>query len=367
MIIDLRRLGGILAALGLLVGCLAIGEAALGSTSGWWPAWLRNDWGTIEFPAYQAIGSQVVGVMKEGPPSDQPIGVLLGSSYQSFGIDMAALEGQLRPPRKWLRLTVYAGWTSDLEQMARLLLVEGRVRPRTVLITLGLKMLARADEFRRFDLKDVYPLNPSAMLANLQALRLINLELNVEGIFSNAFNTVFPDRTKINYRVNGQLVRARMALLAGCGQGIDAVFAPSDSPWAERVPGFSRDADESTPEVIDREMEVSRREGRFDPGLYSPRRESSRSLVDLIRLVRSTGAEAVIVIMPERSIYRASIPAEARRTLASVLRESFGDEAPRVIDIESAVPDEFFGDMHHVDERGKALVTRRLIEELNRR
>jgi hypothetical protein len=361
---DLRRLGGILLALSLLAACLAACEVAVGATSALWPSWLRNDWATVEFPAYQAIGSQVAGVVKGRAAEDTPIGVLLGASYQTFDVDMKALEAEVQPARKWLRLTVYAGGTCELEPMARLLLVKGRVRPATVVISLGLKMLARSDGYRRFDVTDVHDITPRAILDNLRAMRLIVLEGNLESLVRNAFNTLFPDRTKINYRLNSRLVRARMAMLERWGQGVVAAFTPSPSPWAEAVPRFSREADEPMSELIAREMEVSRREGRFDPGLYSPRHESSRSLVNLIRLVRSTGAEVVVVIVPERSIYRASIPAEARRTLSTVLQESFGAESPRVIDLESAVPDEFFGDMHHVDERGKAIVTRRLIEEL---
>src|SRR5262249_45392924 len=141
---DLRRLGGIALAAFMLSACLATCEMALGATSAWWPKWLLNDWGTVEFPAYQAIGSQVAGVVKAGGAGAGRTGVVRGASYQSSAVGRWAREAEAGPRRKWLRLTVYGGWSCDLEQMARLLLVKGRVRPETVVITLGLKMMARA-------------------------------------------------------------------------------------------------------------------------------------------------------------------------------------------------------------------------------
>jgi hypothetical protein len=46
---------------------------------------------------------------------------------------------------------------------------------------------------------------------------------------------------------------------------------------------------------------------------------------------------------------------------------SFGAEAPRVIDLDACMLDEAFHDLVHLTEAGKARLTRRLIEELNRR
>jgi hypothetical protein len=148
--------------------------------------------------------------------------------------------------------------------------------------------------------------------------RLSVFEQDLERLVGNAFNTIFPDRIKINYRLNSRLVRARLALLERCGQGIGAAFAPDPSPWAEREPKVVLDRPLS--ELLAREMKISRQEGRSDPGLHSPRQETSRSLVDLIRLVRWAGAEPVIAITPERSVYRAVLPPEARRTLSTLLR-----------------------------------------------
>jgi hypothetical protein len=71
---------------------------------------------------------------------------------------MPSLEAGVRPRRKWLRLTVQGGTTCELEQMARLSLVKGRIRP-AVLVTLTtlLERSFRADAPRVVDLESVVP------------------------------------------------------------------------------------------------------------------------------------------------------------------------------------------------------------------
>jgi hypothetical protein len=354
---DLRRLGGVAAAVAFLAACLASCEAALAATSPWWPAWLKYDWGCIEFPASQAIGPRIAGVVKAGPAQDRSIGVLLGSSYQWTDIDLPMLEAEVRPTRKWLRLTVHGGSTCEVDRIARLLLIDGQVKPATVVITVGAKMLAHAENYRNAGMTDLVEWDIGGMVSHPSTIRPLDVARVARALLVNGFNTAFPERIKINYRLNSRLVRLRLAMLGSCAQGIDAVFAPTPNPWAEDMPPFVL----QTPEQVAKHTEEERQEGRFDPALFSPLRESSRSLIEMIRLARSVGAEPIVVIMPERSIYRAALPPNARRTLFATL---FG-AAARVIDLETFAPDGEFLDLHHLGERGKARVTRRLIEELN--
>ena len=60
--IDIRRLGGVLAATVLVAACLAACRGAVFAATPWWPTWLRNDWGSVELPARRAIGAQVAAV-----------------------------------------------------------------------------------------------------------------------------------------------------------------------------------------------------------------------------------------------------------------------------------------------------------------
>jgi hypothetical protein len=270
-------------------------------------------------------------------------------------------EAAVRPTRKWLRLTVQGGSTCEVDRIARLLLIDGRVKPATVVITLGPKMLAHADNYWKVDMTDLVKCDLGALLARPSTIRPLDVARLAQALVINGFNTAFPDRIKINYRLNSRLVRLRLALLKGCAQGIDAVFAPTPDPWIEDMPTFKLE----TPERVGEYLEEERQEGRFEPALFSPLCESSRSLVAMIRLARSVGAEPIVVLMPEHSRFRSELPPEARRSLVATLSGAFGAAAPRMIDLETFAHDDEFLDLHHLGERGKARVTRRLIEELS--
>jgi hypothetical protein len=365
--VDVRRLWGILCATGLVLSCLAVAEGLFAASSRFWPMPLRNDWGAVEFPAYTRCSSQISGVVKQGYAGGKPIGLLLGASGQAFAIDRSLLEAEVNPHVKWLELTIYAGTPCELEGQARRL-IKSQIRPAIVLVNIALKMLARSETYRKFDTIDMIRINWSNISADFRSMRIRALESHLESLVSNAFNTLFADRTKINYRLNNQLVRLRTFVLDRCGQGIRADYAPAEHPWDDPSPRDLKPwPPEDVPAKLAESMAYHQNEGRFDSRLYSTDQDSSASFVRLIRLVRSVGAEVVVVIMPERSTSREALPVEARHMLSRLLEEAFEDSPPRVIDLESAVPDDHMMDTSHVDTWGKTVVTRRLIEELNRR
>jgi hypothetical protein len=364
--IDLRRLGGILSASVLLAICLAACEAGLGASRIWWPFWLKNDWAISEFQAHETVGKQIAGLVAQGYADGPPVGILIGASHQAFAIDPPALEGQIEPRLKWLRSTVYGGSTTELEPIARLA-IGSRIRPAMVLINISLRMLTRSDTYQKAGVTDIIKIDWRRVVDDVSAIRPKVLGRVAIDLISNAFNTLFPDRTRINLRLNSRLIRMRMGFLDRVGRGMISAFAPASQPWVESPPTMRAWATRGAPEQIAGALNGERANGKFDPALYSAREEPSRSLVELVRLMRSASAEVVIVIMPERSVTREATPAEARRLLATLMEDSFGAEKPRVIDLESSVPDEYFFDLSHLDKAGKALFTGRLIEELNRR
>lgn len=361
---DMGRLRGILPVAFLLSACLADCQATFAGFRAWWPTWLRNDWAAVEYTAYEEVGPQVAGLVRTGHAYAGSINVLLGASYQSYGIDLSSLEAEVRPHRRWLRLTAYFGATPcELEQLAQLLLIKGHVKPATVVVTLGLRMLARPDDFRRLDISDTHGVPLWDVVDQLRGMHFIRTANDLEVLAANAFNTVFRDRTRINCRLGSRLTRVRVELFDRCGQPLTAAFAPAADPWDVPLPPVAQES--RSYEGVVRNLNLIRGQGRLDAAQFSPLRESSRSLVNLIGLVRSAGCEIVIVLMPERSITRAALPPEARRTFLTLLKHSFGEDAPRVIDLESFLPDEDFLDLAHANGQGRAKVTRRLVDELN--
>ena len=102
--------------------------------------------------------------------------------------------------------------------------------------------------------------------------------------------------------------------------------------------------------------------GGFLPELYSTQSKACRSLIDMISLSRSRGAEVVILVVPDGKSMCAHMPAIALTTLVSVLEENFRASAPPVINMQSAIPEELFKDFYHLSKDGK-----RLHGELRRR
>lgn len=357
--IDLRRLGGIAVSAAFLAACLGLSELAMGATSPWWPAWLRNDWGNIEYPARQLIGARVAGVVKESRGRPAPLGVVLGASYQTYGVDVASLESGVEPRHRWLRLTVPGSTVCELAAMARLLLDEGRVRPGYAVITLAPKMMARSETFRDPGIDRFAVPKWDRIVEHLRGMKLAAAERDVENLVTNAFDTLFPDRLRIYYRLSNRAVQWRAALLAGFGQGIVADFSPSADPWPDPEPEGGNPAEDDWLVLTDRQR------GVFDPRAYAGRRDSHRALVEMIGRFRSVGTSVVVVIMPERSDFRAATIPEARQALRAALEDAASEGPLRVVDLESQVKDDGFLDMHHVSERGRARVTRRLIEALN--
>ena len=91
---------------------------------------------------------------------------------------------------------------------------------------------------------------------------------------------------------------------------------------------------------------------------------NARSLVTVIRKTREQGIETVIVLLPEASLMRASVPPEAMECLRKVLESAFGSAAPPLINLRESLSDRLFHDTIHPKREGRFIATRVLIEAL---
>ncbi|MBV8458628.1 MAG: hypothetical protein JO122_18670 [Acetobacteraceae bacterium] len=107
--------------------------------------------------------------------------------------------------------------------------------------------------------------------------------------------------------------------------------------------------------------------GWTDPAAYSSEGANARALIALVRAARAPGIEVVILLLPEGTTLRTSIPPEAMRCLRDTLTRGFGPAAPPVIDLRAALPDSMFHDPLHPSLAGRQRATRLLIEALRSR
>jgi hypothetical protein len=361
---DLRRLWGILIAATWVSLCLAFCEAAFGASSRWWPGWLKNDWARGEIYVFEMSAGRISGLEKEGFDDGRPIGVCLGSSEMDSAIDPALLGPAVDPRMRWLFLVGYATSAREMELMTQLLF-KTKIKPAIIVVGLQLMMLARNPAYRNHRLEDRVELDFGPLLGHLRSLRPGTAEGDLEDLLARGFNVCFPDRTRINTRLRARLTRARITILEGMGQKITSVFRPTPNPWAPNgdVPWLER-ADDA---LLALQMKQMTARGDFDPHLYSAREEASESLVKVVRMARSKGAEVVVLVMPERSNVRARMPASAMETLTELSENAFGTDAVRVISLRDSVADDEFCDQQHLLSGAKPAFTRLVIQELNDR
>lgn len=100
--------------------------------------------------------------------------------------------------------------------------------------------------------------------------------------------------------------------------------------------------------------------GVFDPGVYSKDGEQLVVLNDLIARFRRAGSPVMIVLMPEMSPLRARVPAKARQVLTESLQGNPNASSVPVLDFGGALDDDDFSDYAHLNDRGRAALTKLL-------
>jgi hypothetical protein len=361
--VDLRRLRGTILALTCVALCLASVEVTLRATRPWWPAFMQSDKSVWPFDGYAVAGGQLSAILKEGLPPGEPIGVIAGTSTVYRGVDPAQLESAVQPHLRWRRLTVFGATVCELEPIVNLLFEEG-VKPAILVIALDLRMLSIDPSYHYIPFDERVDVGPSRLLRDLATLRVKAAVEDVEGLLSNAFNECFPDRRRIYGRLNLPMASLRMATLRWLGQSVQAMFSPE---WRRAVVDKEEDPmPKATAKQLAGFLENNFAKGGLNPKFYSTRGDASRSLVNIIRSSRSAGTEVVILVTPEDSTFRAHMPANALKTLNDLLEEEFGRDAPAVIMLQDALPDDRFYDFYHTTLDGRQLLTKKLGEELNK-
>jgi hypothetical protein len=378
---DLSRFRGIavaLVAMGIaLAGCSLIARAGFKER----PFWLSEGDSTMEGGQDAVVGRRIAGVLAEQhrrgkSSSELDLGVALGASAVGMAIEPTLLESSGDPsiPRRWLSLYANGANLRDLSGLSRLLLDSG-LRPRLLVLGIHPSLLARSDHY----LSDDVTFNAAPVLAAFRERRLRDAKDEFMVYMGGFLNVAFPNRTRISHSSRVAVIKAKRQIFARLGLRADSLYAPDSDPWTVHL--LMPDPDEKDQMLESKREHVSVREvdegvlreglrgqvkdkGWSNPANYRTEGLNARSLIAIIRKSREQGIQTVIVLLPEASLMRASVPPEAMECLMKVLDNAFGSASPSVINLREALSEHLFHDTIHPTREGRVITTRVLIEAL---
>lgn len=331
--VEPRRLLPLLRMLALLAGGLVASNVALLAVFGADPPVLHLDESPPQWADLAAQGRKVSGALAQVPR--ERLAAVVGASTAIHGLDPEQLA-ELDPlHRRWLVLGAGGHSFTKLEVLTDTLAAMAFAPP--------LQLLA---------------VHPSWLVGEAGA------DANEDAARHSPWNWTGRHRADVRNAVVADLHFARLGLGLRAGFSPAAFFAPDPEPWKPRPP--PRNPLPANVRVKqDQQFEGF---GWFDQGRYEAEAVApqAESLVRIVRGMRAAGTRVILVLMPEDSAVRARVPAVALERLQLVLASAFGADAPPVLDLRDAMPDDAFRDRVHIKHEagGRDVLTRRLQERL---
>lgn len=329
---DLRRLRGFVPVLLGLCACLWLGHVALARSLGEDPAWLRDD-AAVDWSYYQLFGSQVAGAEWEARhrPEIFPerFGVLIGASTIQRG--PLPRELQARTGEPWLLLGIGGGFGAftKIGRSLRVLEATG-LRPDTLVLGVHPLWLSAA---------------PPAKEAGswLGELWFVRHQLQASNFMYD------------------RMQAGREALSRRLGFGTWAAFVPAERPWQPPIEKPIERA--AAPAELAERLQQHARLGRFAAAGYPSDGPQVRELEGLLARVGRLSRRVVVVLLPEHSEFRRSIPTQAARLLVGTVQRS-APAATQLLDLRDALPDDQFADTYHLTMDGRRALSALLAERV---
>ena len=326
-IYETKRLNPMVAIGGAVLLGLFVSNATLVLMSAAYPNWLPRQFFGVDFLAdnrRRAEGAAlqyVDGLLGD----DEPFVIVLGLSSASEGISLAALDEQLGDQARFLGLSGAGRNMQDIARYAHPLL-KTNARPAIAVFAINL-----------FHLMDPPPPD-EAVFQNLQRVRTIAEVLG---------GWLIVRRRDMKYAVDFGIDTVRGSAFEFFG-----VQPPADeNPWRE----FMRLGLPQTVNEAQWQNNVSRygERGYYDATNYARSRTQIGIFHEVVAEFIERGTDVVVVLMPEHSRLRARLPDVLTVTLVAPLAERFGEQAPTIVDLRSAVPDSGFKDISHMNPAGR--------------
>jgi hypothetical protein len=289
-------------------------------------------------------------------PRDTRLGVFLGVSTTATGIQRKYLDERATAADRWIVLTG-AGLSFENLESVMLPVFFCSLKPSTVVFGVHPQMLVG----ERY-LGD----EASAEFQQVVGRRRRALESRFAGF--RAVRGLRKHWAVENRAIVGEFLRSliymmRLTVFYQAGVSAEGFSAPAPEPWDDD-PLWLWYMDDAERQFAHDQVGFWSRRGHFESENYDPQAPQAQSLVRMIHAYRSLGADVYIVILPLRSTLRKIIPKNAKPCLLKVLHDAFPEAPPKVIDLDSAIPDALFTDEAHLSKSGGDRLSRMVADQL---
>lgn len=344
---SLRRLLAVLGgAMGLGVAALLV-STAMHATQWVWPDWLpyRLAGRGYEDDIVQRIEAAEALYRSGVGSGGKPLCALIGLSGMREAGDLKVMDEASGGRCRFIGLSGAGGAVDTLAEQARRLL-SGALRPDVAVVGIGEFML----------IKPVLPPPPESPW--VVAMRNRDLRLLAKTAKDRLW---FVERRRdVNGTIEAFLIGIKQEMLRLSGVSRDAGDNPLESPWREMLRMEVPEHPSATALRIG--LEAYKARGAYDPASFASAKVQAQleALNSIVRGLRSRGSVVLVAVMPERSELRARIPPDGMAAIRRGLQEGFGADAPPLLDLRDAVPDDGFTDLTHVNSQGRRIVSRLL-------
>ncbi len=363
MIYDPRRAGGILAALTAIVAAMALYGLILHASLRPAAEWLHaRDQTFMVAMNFKGPSSRVLSILRDqklsaaAPP--RRLGVLVGPSVLQEGIDPALLTSELGGDRRWANLLVGALAYSSNEFVK--LSYQAGLHPDVLIFVCNPGIVVANQDTQA----DRVWYDPRLLYDHLASRQFTLARADFNELTLVPWHLAFPHRghvfTAFDQLLNDTKIRIHRALGRS---GLDIFGSPNVDPWVEPHPHpeATGKPDEIGEQVL---LGFIGRKGWFDPARYREDTRNFELLCDLFRFAHSQGTRCFLVLVPESSRLREKTPPGATAPILRGLPRALGPDAPVILDYREALPDDEFGNVNHLNPRGREILTRRLARDL---
>ena len=358
---SITRLGSRLLVLGLLATTIGLFGFVLHPLLGGPRPWLLESPSTTDISQFRLVCNRLVadrGDLERSPTAHW--GVLLGGSTTIEGVDPENLK--TGDDWRWLTLAGYGANAGVSCEFAEYALRGGR---RLDALVFGLN----EGQFASFPSVKADRVNADLfdLRFRLKRREWSKVKDEVEQFGLIPWNLALPNRSLISYQWERDLIKAQQDIMEGFGFGLQAIYEPMPSPWTLPHP-FPNLKHKSAAEM--EYLHYLRvKNGFYSLSQYPTDGPNIRAMARVTRKAWWLGIAVVLVLLPEKSDLRDSVPVHAVDHIREGLKHELGPEMPVILDFRRAIDDDKFLDDVHLQMRARVefthLLSDRLREVLN--
>jgi hypothetical protein len=351
---DPRRLGGLLFSALPIALCLSFGSVLVKAHINSRPNWktqgdLQSDAKYFLSVGPGRISSMLHDKLDEKRRGTTTLGLVVGASHVVFGIDTELLGNSLGG--NWIHFEALGADVRFLSEMGRLIEVS-EISPNFIIIGITPVMFHVSDHY----------LNDPVFAENDGGGRLIRYRNNIGRIFLTPVNFAFPDRERFNGCAHMNMVDWRVDFFKWLGPGFEGGFRPIPLEWDRFHREFYQRWDGRKEGQI--EDMLTSEKAEFEPASYPIASVQETSLIKLINSCRTSGANIIVVIMPEASRLRTMMPRQSLLAFDHAIQNIPKDPSIQLVDLWRFLPDDEFIDVTHANPVGCERITKRVIEAI---